>query len=1000
MHKLIGLLIFVALFPIFTHTAFSQDTEPTPETASSPAELTLPLITLTLTPTIPAGELLTPTLTLSPTATPASTPSATPTAEVTSSPSATLAPTITIKLKNDSTTGVTEEPSTPAERQPLLMSIDHKPVPGQAQFRPGEVLVKFKSDKVNLSSQSGRDKAKQLAKNKNLTLADQSEPMNLGLLRASDARTVTRLISEIEQDENVDYAQPNYIYHTQGTGTNDPYSSSMWGLDNTGTTYDGVPGVVDADIDAPAAWAYSVGANTIVAVIDTGVSYNHPDLQANMWDGSACVSDSHNYIGNCSHGYDYLDNDTTPLPGMSEHGTHVAGTIAAIKNNGAGTVGVAPSTKIMAIRTDLTSLGNIKSVNFARYNGADIINASWGGYSNDPALKTAIDAFPGLFVAAAGNDGLDLNTYPIYPCSFTSANVICVAASTHTDALADYSNYGSTAVDIAAPGSNIVSTSFVTSTGLPLNQNFNYVTPPNIPTGWTENGDWITYDFGSEIVLYGDYHYPYIPNANTSITSSVISIGSYNGAEISFDTRCDTEYLTDGWGDYMSLWVSANGTSFTEILRWDEAYLEDMGIRAGDYTFSSLSFELPSQYITDNFKLRFGWVTNSSNSGTVGDGCYVDNLQINTRTAPINTYLWMDGTSMATPHVSGAAAVILATNSSLTPAQLKTYILNYGDSKPAFNTKTTTGKRLNLYTSLANAMIPTVPVATPNGGTHNGTIFVTLSASNGTIHYTTNGATPDCNSATYSSSIKVSSSLTIKAINCGILSNSAVMSKSFTIIEPVQTWYLAEGYTGGAFTTYVLLQNPNNFETTATVSYLIQGGSNFSKTYVLSPNSRFTINVNNDIGTGKSTSTKVASSQNIIVERAMYWDAGGDHWAGGHNTTGTTTLGTTWYLAEGYTGGSFATYALIQNPTDASATVTATYMIQGGENVVKQYTVPANSRYTINVNNEIGTGKSVSTKFESTQNIIVERAMYWDAGGDHWAGGHNTTGVIESLNLY
>ena len=174
---------------------------------------------------------------------------------------------------------------------------------------------------------------------------------------------------------------------------------------------------------------------------------------------------------------------------------------------------------------------------------------------------------------------------------------------------------------------------------------------------------------------------------------------------------------------------------------------------------------------------------------------------------------------------------------------------------------------------------------------------------------------------------------------------------------------------------------------------MVQGGDNITKSYSVPANSRYTVNYNRDIGPDKSVSAKFVSDQDIIVERAVYWDAGGVHYAGGHNTMGTTVLGKTWYLAEGYTGGSFVTLGLIQNPTNSVANVTVTFMVQGGDNITKSYSVPANSRYTVNYNRDIGPDKSVSAKFVSDQDIIVERAVYWDAGGVHYAGGHNTMGT-------
>lgn len=130
-----------------------------------------------------------------------------------------------------------------------------------------------------------------------------------------------------------------------------------------------------------------------------------------MWNGTNCVSDTNTALGGCMFGYDFEDTDIDPFPTDDYHGTHVAGTIAATKNNNRGIVGVAPQVKIMAIKSSLTTSNIIQGMHFAQYNGAKIINASWGSenpaFANDQAFKDAIAGFPGIFIAAAGNGGLD-----------------------------------------------------------------------------------------------------------------------------------------------------------------------------------------------------------------------------------------------------------------------------------------------------------------------------------------------------------------------------------------------------------------------------------------------------------------------------------------------------------------------------------------------------------------------------------------------------------------
>ena len=233
------------------------------------------------------------------------------------------------------------------------------------EYVPGEIIVKYRKNKINLETSSGRAAALNFVKGKSLEKKEDLRKNNISVLRIKDAKTVEQKISELKNDPNVEYAQPNFQYYPLSINANDTYKANLWGLDNTGQTVNTVAGTNDADIDAPEAWAINEGTNAsiIVAVIDSGVAYNHPDLVANMWDGTACVGEDSNGIplsGGCNHGYDYQDGDKTPLPTTSSHGTHIAGTIAAVKNNSKGIIGVAPQAKIMALKSSLTTAENVK----------------------------------------------------------------------------------------------------------------------------------------------------------------------------------------------------------------------------------------------------------------------------------------------------------------------------------------------------------------------------------------------------------------------------------------------------------------------------------------------------------------------------------------------------------------------------------------------------------------------------------------------------------------
>ncbi len=247
----------------------------------------------------------------------------------------------------------------------------------------------------------------------------------------------------------------------------------LWGLHNTGQT----GGVVDADIDAPEAWDFTTGSSDIViAVIDTGVDYTHPDLAANIWTnpgeipGNGIDDDGNGFIDDV-HGYDFVNDDGDPMDDHW-HGTHVAGTIGAVGDNGAGVTGVNWSSSIMVLKF-LDSGGGgwlsdaIRAINYAtmmreRF-GVDVrvTNNSWGVVAVGEMLSDAIAASGEagiLFVAAAGNDGTDNDVSPHYPSNYALDNIISVAATDSHDSLASFSCYGATSVDLAAPGVDVYST--------------------------------------------------------------------------------------------------------------------------------------------------------------------------------------------------------------------------------------------------------------------------------------------------------------------------------------------------------------------------------------------------------------------------------------------------------------------------------------------------------------------------------------------------------------
>ncbi|MHC4510748.1 MAG: S8 family peptidase, partial [Planctomycetota bacterium] len=304
-------------------------------------------------------------------------------------------------------------------------------------------------------------------------------------VRLPEGADVLNAFIEFNRSANVFYAEPNYRYRLF-LMPDDPNFPALWGLNNTGQT-GGTPG---ADIDAPEAWDIQTGdSEIIVAVTDTGVDFGHPDLADNMWvniqewNGPPDVDDDKNGYVDDIYGYDFAgqlasdptDGDSNPAD-SAFHGTHVAGTVGAVGNNGVGVTGVCWNVRIMALKIladdslvepAVFASEAVEAIGYAVDNGARVINASWGGdyfsQSLYDAIKDAGDAGV-LFVAAAGNDGTDNDIHPVYPASFDLGNIISVMATDHNDQRSAFSNFGARSVDVAEPGTDILSTMPTTAT--------------------------------------------------------------------------------------------------------------------------------------------------------------------------------------------------------------------------------------------------------------------------------------------------------------------------------------------------------------------------------------------------------------------------------------------------------------------------------------------------------------------------------------------------------
>ncbi|MDP9438521.1 MAG: S8 family serine peptidase, partial [Actinomycetota bacterium] len=335
------------------------------------------------------------------------------------------------------------------------------------KFAPDRMLVKLK--------EGVPDRALEALNRRNNAESGKKLPhTRVDVVRLPKELPVKAAVKRYEASPDVEYAEPDFAFEpSQSTSANDPSYPELYGLNNTGQT----GGTSGADIDAPEAWGTTTGdAGVVVAVIDTGVDTNHPDLKNNVWTNPGetagnSVDDDNGYVDDVN-GWDFHNNDASVYDAADgdTHGTHVAGTIAGEGNNNLGVVGVNWKARIMPLKflgpTGGYTSDAVEALNYAVAKGAKISNNSWGGGGFSQTLKDAIDradAAAHLFVAAAGkggSDGIgdDNDATPSYPASYESPNVVSVAATDSKDSLAGFSNYGAASVDLSAPGVSILST--------------------------------------------------------------------------------------------------------------------------------------------------------------------------------------------------------------------------------------------------------------------------------------------------------------------------------------------------------------------------------------------------------------------------------------------------------------------------------------------------------------------------------------------------------------